>query len=88
MLLALLGDEADGGDFFRQIPAQLVFQDFRQRDVRQALNIDKHDAHVAVRSRSSCGTVFRIFFPVAAKVDSANPHRATSGSMSSHTQSR
>jgi signal transduction histidine kinase len=31
--------------------------------------LDKHDARVFVRSRSGFGTVFRIFFPVAAKVD-------------------
>jgi PAS domain S-box-containing protein len=32
--------------------------------------LDKHDARITVRTRSSVGTVFRIFFPVAPKVDS------------------
>jgi signal transduction histidine kinase len=35
--------------------------------------LDKHDARVAVRTRSGFGTVFRIFFPVAAQVDSPAP---------------
>jgi signal transduction histidine kinase len=33
--------------------------------------LDKHDARVTVRSRSGFGTVFRIFFPVTARVESA-----------------
>ncbi len=33
--------------------------------------LDKHDARVSVRSRSGSGTVFRIFFPVAAQADSS-----------------
>ena len=35
--------------------------------------LDKHNARVAVRSRSGFGTVFRIFFPVAAKIHPTVP---------------
>ncbi|MGA8086023.1 MAG: ATP-binding protein [Terracidiphilus sp.] len=31
--------------------------------------LDKHNAHVAVRSKSGFGTVFRIFFPLVAQAD-------------------
>ena len=35
--------------------------------------LDNHEARISVRSRSGCGTVFRIFFPVAAHADSSVP---------------
>ncbi len=33
--------------------------------------LDKHEARVAVRTKTACGTVFRIFFPIAAKTNAA-----------------
>jgi len=33
--------------------------------------LDKHNATVAVRSKTACGTVFRIFFPIAAQTASS-----------------
>jgi len=35
--------------------------------------LDKHNARVAVRTRSGCGTVFRIFFPI----DGETPPKST-----------
>jgi signal transduction histidine kinase len=29
--------------------------------------LDKHEAHVAVRTKAGCGTIFRIFFPIEAR---------------------
>ena len=33
--------------------------------------LDKHNAHVSVRTKPNCGTVFRIFFPIAGETKEA-----------------